>query len=153
MGVVRSQEDKLPINIIVIYIQTSYPTYPIPQLVKMITTPLSRKMRWILSFTAVILIGLVSGTQYLFSAYGPALADRLNLSSTQTNVIASAGNYGLFLSSPFNGYVRNGDWKLWWLIYINVSLYPLDCYHVKLRGWQLRSSKVWEFIKLLHRYN
>ena len=108
MGVVRSQEDKLPINIIVIYIQTSYPTYPIPQLVKMITTPLSRKMRWILSFTAVILIGLVSGTQYLFSAYGPALADRLNLSSTQTNVIASAGNYGLFLSSPFNGYVRNG---------------------------------------------
>ncbi|CAG8540247.1 8455_t:CDS:2 [Paraglomus brasilianum] len=64
-------------------------------------------MRWILSFTAVILIGLVSGTQYLFSAYGPALADRLNLSSTQTNVIASAGNYGLFLSSPFNGYLAD----------------------------------------------
>jgi len=72
----------------------------------MITNQLSLRTRWILSYTAVLIIAIVSGTQYLFSAYGPALADRLKLSSTQTNIVASAGNYGLFLSSPFSGYVR-----------------------------------------------
>ncbi|CAG8623744.1 9952_t:CDS:2, partial [Paraglomus occultum] len=73
----------------------------------MLTKPLSWKMRLTLSYTAVLFIAIVSGTQYLFSAYGPALADRLKLSSTQTNIIASAGNYGLFLTSPINGYLAD----------------------------------------------
>ena len=109
----------------------------------MLTEPLSRRMRWTLSFTAVILISFVSGTQYLFSAYGPALADRLKLSSTQTNIIASAGNYGLFLSAPFCGYVwkviESRDDVFIILTYLRTLL---NGYHVKLLGWQLWSSKV-----------
>ncbi|SCV69943.1 BQ2448_1337 [Microbotryum intermedium] len=40
------------------------------------------------------IVGLSAGTNYLYSAYAPQLASRLALSSTQLNVIGSAGNLG-----------------------------------------------------------
>lgn len=38
----------------------------------------------------------------VFSAYSPQLADRLHLSSTQTNGVAIAGNAGMYLTGPFH---------------------------------------------------
>ncbi|CAG8651546.1 5844_t:CDS:2 [Ambispora gerdemannii] len=59
------------------------------------------------SFLAAVLLSLISGVPYLFSTYGPAYAERLNFSSMQINTIAIAGNYGLFFSNPFFGYIAD----------------------------------------------
>ncbi|KAJ2060644.1 hypothetical protein GGI17_003612 [Coemansia sp. S146] len=48
-----------------------------------------------------------SGTIYLFSTYGPALSQRLHLTSTQANVAAIAANYGQLLSGPFFGWAAD----------------------------------------------
>lgn len=49
------------------------------------------------------LVGLASGTNYIYSAYAPQLAQALSLTSTQTNVVGAFGNAGVYLSSPFIG--------------------------------------------------
>ncbi|KAG9294066.1 hypothetical protein G9A89_001307 [Geosiphon pyriformis] len=66
---------------------------------------LSRPITLILSFLAANLISVITGTQYLFSVYGPALAQQLNFSSVQINMIGSALNNGKFLSNPFFGHI------------------------------------------------
>ncbi|KAJ2457742.1 hypothetical protein GGI03_006015, partial [Coemansia sp. RSA 2337] len=48
-----------------------------------------------------------SGTIYLFSTYGPALSQRLHLTSTQANVAAISANYGQLLSGPFFGWAAD----------------------------------------------
>ncbi|CAG8507390.1 4273_t:CDS:2 [Diversispora eburnea] len=58
-----------------------------------------------LSYFGTVLVSSISGTQYLFSAYSTALADRLGFNSVQINTIGSAANYGVFLSTPFFGYI------------------------------------------------
>ncbi|KAG9302958.1 hypothetical protein G9A89_022375 [Geosiphon pyriformis] len=58
-----------------------------------------------LSFLAAILISVNSGTQYLFSVYGPAVGKKLKFSSVQLNTISSAANYGMFLSNPLFGWI------------------------------------------------
>jgi hypothetical protein len=46
---------------------------------------------------------LSAGTIYLFSLYGPQLAEMLEFSASQTAFIATCGNYGIYLSGPFWG--------------------------------------------------
>nr|QFR37108.1 MFS transporter [Cyberlindnera americana] len=43
-------------------------------------------------------VGLVAGTLYLFSTYGPQLAHRLSYSGTETSLIAFCGSIGISLS-------------------------------------------------------
>ncbi|GAA5906019.1 hypothetical protein JCM8208_006319 [Rhodotorula glutinis] len=48
-------------------------------------------------------VAISCGLNYCYSAYAPQLANRLGLSSTQTNLVGAAGNLGVYLSSPFIG--------------------------------------------------
>lgn len=41
-----------------------------------------------------------SGSNYVYSAYAPQLASELAISSTQINLIGTAGNLGMYLSGP-----------------------------------------------------
>ncbi|KAF9062602.1 major facilitator superfamily domain-containing protein [Rhodocollybia butyracea] len=59
--------------------------------------------RPIITLLASLLVALASGTNYVFSAYGPQLASRLHISHTQLNAIALAGNVGVYSSSPVWG--------------------------------------------------
>lgn len=52
-----------------------------------------------------IFVSLSAGTNYAFSAYSPQLAQRLQLPSTALNAIGIAGNYGMYISSPFVGQI------------------------------------------------
>jgi MFS family permease len=46
---------------------------------------------------------LISDTVYLFPLFGPQLAAHLGYTKLQTNIAASVGNMGLFLSEPILG--------------------------------------------------
>ncbi|KAJ7074054.1 major facilitator superfamily domain-containing protein [Mycena amicta] len=52
---------------------------------------------------ASLLVAVGAGTNYVFSAYSPQLAARLNINHTQLNVIALAANIGVYSSGPFWG--------------------------------------------------
>ncbi|KAM0789266.1 hypothetical protein ACM66B_000108 [Microbotryomycetes sp. NB124-2] len=51
------------------------------------------------------IVGLSSGTNYVYSAYAPQLAARLHMTSVQTNLVGAAGNLGVYLSGPVIGRV------------------------------------------------
>ncbi|GAA6060417.1 hypothetical protein JCM10212_002185 [Sporobolomyces blumeae] len=53
--------------------------------------------------TAATVVSLSCGLNYLFSAYAPQIASKLDISNTQINVVGAAGNLGVYLSSPFIG--------------------------------------------------
>ncbi|KAF8601277.1 MFS general substrate transporter [Ceratobasidium sp. AG-I] len=55
-----------------------------------------------------VLVALASGTNYVYSAYAPQMGKRLNLSSTQLNIIGIAGNVGVYLFAPLCGWVVDG---------------------------------------------
>ncbi|KAJ1668509.1 hypothetical protein IW140_000341 [Coemansia sp. RSA 1813] len=71
---------------------------------------LSRSERhWLrtISMLGACLATTTAGTVYLYSTYGPALAQRLHLTSTQSNVVAISANYGLLLSGPLFGWAAD----------------------------------------------
>ncbi|CAJ0900617.1 3385_t:CDS:2 [Entrophospora sp. SA101] len=70
-------------------------------------TLISITTKLILSYVAALLIASVCGTQYLFSSYSTALADKLGYSSIEINTIGSFANYGVYLSMPVNGYIMD----------------------------------------------
>ncbi|KAK7689991.1 hypothetical protein QCA50_006633 [Cerrena zonata] len=57
----------------------------------------------IVSLLSSLLVALASGTNYVFSAYGPQLGARLHLSHTQLNVIGLSGNIGVYGTAPLWG--------------------------------------------------
>ncbi|THU96907.1 MFS general substrate transporter [Dendrothele bispora CBS 962.96] len=57
----------------------------------------------IITLVASLLAALSAGTNYVFSAYGPQLGARLQISHTQLNLIGLGGNVGVYLSGPFWG--------------------------------------------------
>ncbi|KDE07679.1 hypothetical protein MVLG_02139 [Microbotryum lychnidis-dioicae p1A1 Lamole] len=68
------------------------------------------------------IVGLSAGTNYLFSAYAPQLASRLALSSTQLNLIGSAGNLGVYLSGIPIGRLVDRHGPTFLLIFSAVAL-------------------------------
>ncbi|KAF8655191.1 hypothetical protein AX16_003223 [Volvariella volvacea WC 439] len=50
-----------------------------------------------------LLVALGSGTNYAYSAYAPQLGARLHISHTQLNIIALAGNVGVYSTGPIWG--------------------------------------------------
>lgn len=52
----------------------------------------------ITSLVASFIVTLGCGTNYVFSAYSPQLAARLNITHTQLNLVGLAGNVGVFSS-------------------------------------------------------
>ncbi|KAJ7470410.1 major facilitator superfamily domain-containing protein [Mycena latifolia] len=57
----------------------------------------------ITTLLASLLVATGSGTNYVFSAYSPQLATRLNISHTQLNIVGLAANVGVYSSGPFWG--------------------------------------------------
>ncbi|KAK7444060.1 hypothetical protein VKT23_015457 [Stygiomarasmius scandens] len=57
----------------------------------------------IITLIASLLVALSAGTNYVFSAYGPQLGARLQISHTQLNLIGLGGNVGVYLSAPLWG--------------------------------------------------
>lgn len=56
-----------------------------------------RKLR-ITSVVAATAISLACGTNYAYSAWAPQFAEQLQLSATQSNVIGTAANFGMYAS-------------------------------------------------------
>ncbi|KAK4186879.1 major facilitator superfamily domain-containing protein [Podospora australis] len=60
------------------------------------------------SSVAATLISLACGTNYVYSAWAPQFADRLHLTTTQSNLIGLAGNLGMYLTGiPIGLFVDN----------------------------------------------
>ncbi|KAF5309184.1 hypothetical protein D9619_012743 [Psilocybe cf. subviscida] len=57
----------------------------------------------ITTLIASLIVALCSGTNYVYSAYAPQLGARLGISHTQLNVVALAGNVGVYSSGPVWG--------------------------------------------------
>ncbi|KAJ6544286.1 major facilitator superfamily domain-containing protein [Mycena capillaripes] len=57
----------------------------------------------ITTLLASLFVAVGSGTNYVFSAYSPQLAARLNISHTQLNIVGLAANVGVYSSGPFWG--------------------------------------------------
>ncbi|KAJ7476903.1 major facilitator superfamily domain-containing protein [Mycena galericulata] len=57
----------------------------------------------ITTLLASLFVAVGSGTNYVFSAYSPQLAARLNINHTQLNVVGLAANVGVYSSGPFWG--------------------------------------------------
>lgn len=68
--------------------------------------PILTKAR-VLTLVTSMLVALGAGTNYVFSAYAPQLAARLKISHTQLNVVALAGNFGVYSTGP--GWGRLAD--------------------------------------------
>lgn len=59
------------------------------------------------SLLAACLCTACGGVVYTFSLYGPQIGQKLGYSSVELNVIAISGNMGVFISSPFFGYLAD----------------------------------------------
>ncbi|KAI9824435.1 MAG: hypothetical protein M1832_001970 [Thelocarpon impressellum] len=56
----------------------------------------SRRATRVVSVVAATLIALACGTNYVYSAWAPQFAAKLNLSSTESNLIGTAANLGMY---------------------------------------------------------
>ncbi|CED85214.1 Major facilitator superfamily domain, general substrate transporter [Phaffia rhodozyma] len=54
---------------------------------------------------ASLSVSLVSGTNYVVAAYAPQLAKELHLSGTEINIVAAAGNLGVYSVGPLWGLI------------------------------------------------
>ncbi|KAF1949510.1 MFS general substrate transporter [Byssothecium circinans] len=59
---------------------------------------ITHKKTRIVSVVAATAIALACGTNYAYSAWAPQFADKLQLSATQSNVIGTSANLGMYLS-------------------------------------------------------
>ncbi|KAL4820144.1 major facilitator superfamily domain-containing protein [Aspergillus spinulosporus] len=59
-------------------------------------TDKAQKMKRIISVVAATLVALACGTNYAYSAWAPQFAQKMKLSSTQSNLIGAAGNLGMY---------------------------------------------------------
>ncbi|KAK6343425.1 hypothetical protein TWF730_011014 [Orbilia blumenaviensis] len=50
------------------------------------------------ALSACTAVALACGTNYVYSAYAPQLARELHLSTTESNIIGTAGNFGMYLT-------------------------------------------------------
>ncbi|PVH92949.1 MFS general substrate transporter [Periconia macrospinosa] len=60
--------------------------------------PITQKKTRIVSVVAATVIALACGTNYAYSAWAPQFADKLQLSATQSNVIGTSANLGMYVS-------------------------------------------------------
>nr|ODO00874.1 hypothetical protein L204_01597 [Cryptococcus depauperatus CBS 7855] len=54
-------------------------------------------------FVMSVLVGLASGSNYVYSAYAPQLANQLVVGATVVNLVGLAGNFGVYMSGPLWG--------------------------------------------------
>ncbi|KAE8372676.1 MFS transporter [Aspergillus bertholletiae] len=61
-------------------------------------TESTHKTRRLISVVAATLVALACGTNYAYSAWAPQFAERMKISSTESNFIGVAGNLGMYAS-------------------------------------------------------
>lgn len=62
----------------------------------------------VISSIAATIISLACGSNYVYSAWGPQFAEKLKLSSTESNLIGAAGNFGMYsMGIPVGIFVDN----------------------------------------------
>ncbi|OSD01957.1 MFS general substrate transporter [Trametes coccinea BRFM310] len=88
------------------------------------------------SFLTSILVALASGTNYVFSAYGPQLGERLKLTHTQINIIGLSGNIGVYGTAPIWGGIvdRRGPRMLMVMAFFSLLIGYLGIRHFFLNG-------------------
>ncbi|KAL6235238.1 hypothetical protein BDW75DRAFT_251056 [Aspergillus navahoensis] len=59
-------------------------------------TDTAQKTKRIISVVAATLVALACGTNYAYSAWAPQFAQKMKLSSTQSNLVGAAGNLGMY---------------------------------------------------------
>lgn len=64
----------------------------------------SHRTARIIAVAAATTISLACGTNYAYSAWSPQFADKLRLSSTESNIIGAMGNVGMYASGIPVGY-------------------------------------------------
>ncbi|ODN91358.1 hypothetical protein L198_05869 [Cryptococcus wingfieldii CBS 7118] len=64
-------------------------------------TPADRKRAGV--FFLSVVVGLASGSNYVYSAYAPQLANQLQVSATTVNLVGLAGNFGVYTTGPLWG--------------------------------------------------
>lgn len=81
------------------------------------------------SVVAATVIALACGTNYAYSAWAPQFAERLNLSSTQSNLIGTFGNLGMYASGIPLGMMVDAKTPRWGValgaIFFAVGYYPI----------------------------
>ncbi|KAF1850619.1 MFS general substrate transporter [Cucurbitaria berberidis CBS 394.84] len=70
-------------------------------------TTTTHKNTRIISVVAATTIALACGTNYAYSAWAPQFADKLQLSATQSNVIGTAANLGMYASGIPMGFITD----------------------------------------------
>jgi hypothetical protein len=68
----------------------------------------THKTARLIAVAACTVISLACGTNYAYSAWGPQFADRLRLSSTESNIIGTMGNLGMYASGVPVGILVDG---------------------------------------------
>ncbi|KEQ81148.1 putative MFS transporter [Aureobasidium pullulans EXF-150] len=76
----------------------------------------------IISVIAATGIALACGTNYAYSAWAPQYAERMKLSATQSNLIGSAGNIGMYASGIPFGILIDTKGPRWAILIGAVSL-------------------------------
>ncbi|RSH79161.1 uncharacterized protein EHS24_001199 [Apiotrichum porosum] len=56
-------------------------------------------------FITAVVVGLASGSNYVYSGYAPQLASTLDITSTDSNLIGLGGNLGMYITGPIWGLV------------------------------------------------
>ncbi|KAF2401719.1 MFS general substrate transporter [Trichodelitschia bisporula] len=78
---------------------------------------------------AATVISLACGTNYAYSAWAPQFAERLKLTATQSNLIGSAGNLGMYASGVPLGYMVDHKGPRWGVLIGGLTLgfgyYPI----------------------------
>lgn len=67
----------------------------------------------VISVVAATVIALACGTNYVYSAWAPQFAQRLKLSSTETNLIGTMGNLGMYATGIPAGIVIDNRGPRW----------------------------------------
>ncbi|KAI0333452.1 MFS general substrate transporter [Cubamyces sp. BRFM 1775] len=88
------------------------------------------------SFLTCILVALASGTNYVFSAYGPQLGERLKLTHTQINIVGLSGNIGVYGTAPIWGGIvdRKGPRLMMVMAFFSLLIGYLGIRHFFVNG-------------------
>nr|POE61070.1 putative membrane protein [Quercus suber] len=85
----------------------------------------------LVAVVAATAIALSSGTNYAFSAWAPTFAHRLQLSSTQINLIGNAGNIGMYAMGIPGGFLIDRRGPRWGVV---AGVIALACGYFPLRS-------------------
>lgn len=93
------------------------------------TAVVNHKRSRLISVAAATVIALACGTNYVYSAWAPQFAQKLKLSSTETNLIGTMGNLGMYATGIPAGMLIDASGPRWGVglgtVLFGAGYYPL----------------------------